>query len=415
MNRVSHTIPFMLLATCLGCAVEVGNESYESTDSVQSAIVNGYTASRNDHAVAALYKLRSNNKWGFTCSGRVLNPSSNVKAILTARHCVTVDGTINGQLVDPEDRKVTALRAPGYEPNDTTTDFQFATKIHAHSSKDIALIWVSGGVGLPDLYTNMTVGLSPLATSNYVGEYIDQYGYGLTVFNHDPTPQQRLSLGTLRYGLDFEITADNATSDIYSYWNTSAGSMSKTAPGDSGGPSLYEVWPNYYTRATYQLGVHSWANENSTGGDVSIAGLWNWLNDELGYMYLRNARSLNRRAYWANANSQTLVTSVASTSDSWHSKLVYDPDSKVLRVYGSSGFSGKCVDLKWNDTTSNTPFWLWNCSAGSAQRFIVTQDQQLEMEGHRGKCLSDNGTGLVVANCAATSAQTWMFDHNPGL
>jgi hypothetical protein len=110
------------------------------------------------------------------------------------------------------------------------------------------------------------------------------------------------------------------------------------------------------------------------------------------------------------------VTTVPNTSADMRSRLIYDKDSKTIEVLNSSGQgSNKCIDLKWNNTTNGTPFWLWTCSGGSAQRFVPTADYQLELEGHPGKCLEESSSNsLVVADCAKTAAQTWIFNYDPG-
>jgi hypothetical protein len=414
MSKSNQTAAaLVLLALSFGCADHASTEGAsgeaEAVATAESRIINGFEESRNINSVAALYKQRSG-RWGFTCSARVLNPTSNVKAILTARHCVTTDGTIGGPLVNAAERKVTAQLAPGYEPADTTTQFKVATRLVAHSTQDLAILWVTGDIGLPDLSNYLPFGMSLLPTQNLIGDYLDHYGYGLNVpSTSDPTPEQRETLGILRCGLSFEVTGDNVTT--YDYKEVSWHPMkAEVTYGDSGGPSELTIWPVPQTSARYQVGVHS-----LKGRDVSIAGNWSWIRDQLTYVYLRNAQFHERRVYWPSVASRTLLTTVESTTDSWHSKLIYDNPSKTIQVWGSSALSGKCVDLQWNNTEDGTPFWLWTCTGGNAQRFVITPDQQLALEGHPGKCLAeDTSHALVVATCEKKAAQTWIFDHNPG-
>ncbi|MEO6085681.1 MAG: RICIN domain-containing protein, partial [Umezawaea sp.] len=102
------------------------------------------------------------------------------------------------------------------------------------------------------------------------------------------------------------------------------------------------------------------------------------------------------------------------------------PESKSLvrRQGGSSpqggaivgGQSGRCVDIAGTSTTNGTQAQLWDCNAGTNQRFTYTSGKQLQVYGN--KCLSannqgtGNGTAVVIGDCNSQTSQQWNFNAN---
>ena len=411
-------VAFSLLSACGSWDGLESEERTEELGTASSPIINGMVQSSNRWGLAAIYRLR-NGQWRFAGTGRVLNPHSYRKAVLTARHAVTVRNgdvppPIGGPTVDPSERLVTALPAPGFEPANTSSDFQVADAIYpAANTTDLAIIWVEGDIGLSTTYS---VGLSLAPIDPLVGEYVDHYGYGID--GDDDTS------GILRKGASFRVT-DTYADGVYRYHNRSVSSPVRiVASGDSGGPAMVEARPSPNVDRTYQVGVHSLANmtckpDNDYAGcwgeDPSIAGNWGWIQAVLGYVYLRSANTYDERVTWANTWRQTYPTMEANAGDDWHSKLRYDPSNKRLEVFGWRGApSGRCIALKYNNVTEGTPFWLESCANSLAQRFVVTADMQIKLQAYN-RCIEAASDGYLRSRaCAITPRQTWQFDYDPG-
>ena len=74
-----------------------------------------------------------------------------------------------------------------------------------------------------------------------------------------------------------------------------------------------------------------------------------------------------------------------------------------------------CIDLRWNKPAINEPFWWWPCNEGPAQRFIINENANLELEAHSDRCVRETyNRYLVAATCSEKADRTWVFDHDPG-
>jgi hypothetical protein len=98
--------------------------------------------------------------------------------------------------------------------------------------------------------------------------------------------------------------------------------------------------------------------------------------------------------------------------------------SLVRRQGGSSGTgqqivggqSGRCIDIPNSSTTNGTQVQLWDCGAGTNQRFTYTSGKQLQVYGN--KCLdasgagTTNGTQVIIWDCNGQTNQQWNVNSN---
>ncbi|MFC1643422.1 ricin-type beta-trefoil lectin domain protein, partial [Myxococcota bacterium] len=228
------------------------------------------------------------------------------------------------------------------------------------------------------------------------------FGYGLYRLNEVET------YGTVRGGGPFWVSEYWSGSGVS--FRNSAADGTEVAGGDSGGAAM-----RVYQSVFFQVGVVSQGEHDSDGVDVTVADAWPWLQEQLGWVYLRSVAYPGRRVGHGVAEKKRLVSTRANRADNWREKLTYDSVSKVIRAWNSSGPTDMCIDLRWNNPMPGEPFWWWPCDGGAAQRFTVNSDNQLELEGHPGRCLRETSDGyLRVANCSPDKDQTWVFDYDPG-
>jgi beta-glucanase (GH16 family) len=76
-----------------------------------------------------------------------------------------------------------------------------------------------------------------------------------------------------------------------------------------------------------------------------------------------------------------------------------------------TGYGGKCVDVRYANTTNGTPIQLWTCNGTNAQQWTIGTDGTIRALG---KCLdvsaagTTNGTKVQLWDCNGTVAQQWQ-------
>jgi hypothetical protein len=80
------------------------------------------------------------------------------------------------------------------------------------------------------------------------------------------------------------------------------------------------------------------------------------------------------------------------------------------------GQSGRCIDVPNSTTTNGTQLQLWDCGAGTNQRWSYTGSKQLQVYGT--KCLDANGRGttngtqVIIWDCNGQTNQQWNVNAN---
>jgi hypothetical protein len=90
------------------------------------------------------------------------------------------------------------------------------------------------------------------------------------------------------------------------------------------------------------------------------------------------------------------------------------PSRQNVQIVG--GPSGRCVDVPGSSTSNGAQVQLWDCHAGTNQRWTYTASKQLMVYGN--KCLdasgagTANGTKAVIWDCNGQSNQQWNVNAN---
>jgi hypothetical protein len=426
--RNAAAVGCISLGLATGCSGSVPDDP-EQVAATKQAIVNGTVESWNWLNAVAIYHQVRNASGTFVwserpCSGRVLTPRSQYKAILTARHCVshTVDEWWVGPVVNSNQIRITAELAPGpASPNPPSNAVQpyhvgpFPAPTNGYlgltNPFDLAILWVDGQI--PGLEPNPPkVGLY-LGSTQSLGDVgapqsnLFHWGYG------QGTAEQNSTAGVLRRASGF------AFDDVYNigdygpfgvdnqgYFYTNPNPSGQMVYfGDSGGPALRTGGAFWH-----QVGVHS-----TDEFDVAVARRSvEWMvSQHLGRLYIRshlhNVKGLKWSGYEGQA-SVTLVPAAAEVNQWW----TYDWMERSIRIPAWLGGT-TCLDLQWNNPADNTPIWMWPCNSGAAQKWLITAHYQIKSEVH-GKCIElTNDLRMVLKGCQVVDRQKWMFDPDSGV
>jgi hypothetical protein len=413
-TRSTNLVLALLLGTT-ACSLDSAPDS-EQVEATRDAIIDGVEVSSNSFGAIALYHKKFDDEgnwvwWPRPCSARVLNPSATAKRILTARHCVTKDGTIAGTEFDhPTELRVTGALKPGpTRPADALQPQAFVV----HPSHDLALISVQGDLKLPSNVA--VVGMNVTPTNELEGFGIAQYGYGWG------TEDKNSTTGILRMAQFFGIGALASSGAYYSYDNNPSLSGGSVTHGDSGGPAIFTYATgdsfDLLSVVTTQVGVHSTGAIGGPATDATIAESWDdFLMPNLGAVYLRSAAKTDRRMN-VDAVADEPVRTRLNTSTANYSTFAYTIANGRIRLRKPQqglGFIDTpfCLATKGNSSANGTPIVLKSCNAASTgQIFSFNAASQLQVQG---KCVKENTSNeLVLASCVVEARQRWIVDPDP--
>ena len=251
--------------------------------------------------------------WPRPCSGRVVRRTGNEFFILTARHCVTQNGEINGPLpFSVNNLIVTTALAPGVIP---TTEFNGGIMVTpGMPAGSGGTVWDAGNpVSSVDydqdraiikaFNLNITSGRTAIysgTSSELVGMNLMAEGYGRSVEGHC-YGHNTSGAGVLRQGFGFQITSATNQQFTHTFDSMFTPGQHKLG-GDSGSPVHYMSQLN---GMRWLIGVTSTQATASGGVDMR-----QWLQDKIGYVFLANIDRSETRAIWWARNSSTAGWSV---------------------------------------------------------------------------------------------------------
>jgi hypothetical protein len=391
----------------------VGDDG-ESVAATTSPIVNGTVMTQTEvtnRGLAALYdkvyKSDGTSSWfPRPCSAIILTSSGGVSKVLTARHCVTRDVSINGTPVVGADVRVIATAAPGMaNPNPpagaiTASAVTAMPTTTADRNRDLAVVTVNANWSANVAARPAVLIANP---STLVGKDLIAYGYGMNINNWSCPTTGSTGAGTARKASPFTITSGAAASDGGSYRYTNSNSSGQVLIcGDSGGPDI--AFLGIELTWDHITGVHSGADSTIVISTATAK----WLQDTLGGLYMSSYWDRNRDA-GISVNGPATQLFLYSTSLAGNiSRLKYDLTTKRLTATAN----GLCLD----STAS-----LVTCSSSTSQQWNTSAANMRLVNVSTGKCLTHFGTGgtLLMQACATTGTieafARQMFAFHPQL
>lgn len=361
--------------------------------------------------------------WPRPCSGKIMVSLGGQSTVLTARHCVTSNGEVDGPVLATSDMRLLATRQPGLAGASPPAGAVQPTSITALpivegerlSTQDLALIQVPAdwsanvasrqGMFLGDPFVLETASVQTFA-----------YGYGLNIDWPPPdgtdlcetVPVLTTGAGTARRGGPFTVSSSfTSVGRSYSYANNAGGQ--KIICGDSGGPDVTTFGAGSFHWGVL-LGVHSEAGRFTATSTAMIDALY----DAWGGVFLSPYSSPNTSLL---AKTTPLFENTIPVASSLSASLFwYRPTTQQILV----GNGSRCLAwAKRLDGFFAVMPSVCNLTALN-QSWLVNADQQI-VHVQTNKCLTFNasantvglGTCLVNDATAAGAAQRWAWHPQP--
>jgi Ricin-type beta-trefoil lectin domain len=414
--RVGVGAVALLLAGC------VAPEDDGGVSEKQEAIVNGTDAPADfvsTVGMVAVYDRAdapNTQNWSTRpCSGTIVYGDATGSWVLTARHCITADGTITGTPLPAGDFKLLPGTNPGptvHSPTPTspleppaaaiTANFLVAAPVVAGQQLDTALLRVPADWS--DIVDGMPLLMSPVSGVNKAAVSVTGYG----VSDNDTGCQSDTDssgAGIARYATGFTVntaTSFAAGGGSFAYLDSSTPGGARVTCGDSGGGD-YTPWPKSDPIVQTLIGVHSVAVVSGSGnaGDTFSGA---WVSDILDGLYLFQ---------WGGGNVDWDSTFNLTVGLGAGPFFIYGEQQQS--VFVDFGDFSMCVQKR---SRRDNHAMLATCNGSAGQKWQVTADNRIRNPSTN-TCLQASGTSILVRTCVAggTSAtsrlQTWYWRGSP--
>ncbi len=396
-------IALALATNACGGNVE-GSEA--GTASETSGIVNGMDLSASELAASGLVAIYHPKEPIYPsfhprpCSGVIVRSEGGLSTVITARHCVTTDSTIGGQLADGAALRFSPTLTPGPAlpdpPPDAVSGWFVVDRFG--DLADIAMVYVFADWSS---IANHRIGLYVGDAHNLLSQSVTAYGYGIYVADGDcGTNYSTVGAGVARSGAYFPIVSATTNPAQYGYTNVSSNGQSVYC-GDSGGPDEIVGGQGRVLLGVHSSGASMLIPAYSTAIDIGM-------QNTLGGLYLRPASvpadsALGEDPYTGNVQ-------IVSAGNPQMTTVSYDVANKLINM------NGRCL-------SAVSSFWppaiayLQDCNtADPSQLWSVGMNGQI-VNPQTGKCLAVGSSGVVLGSCLVTllgrpfrpSSTLWTF------
>lgn len=396
VERNCRNVALSLLIVCGATACGAADEpSSEAVSSASSPIVNGTVM--NDaqvqlYGMAAVYHKAYNpdNTWFWwprPCSGVIIRSISGISHVLTARHCITRDGTTDGVPMAAADIRISRAASPGLAnpnpPASAVTAFSITPMPvtgFSSTSRDMALVRVN-----VDWSTSVSsrLGIFVNHPSVLAGVSMTPFGFGINVNDNNcyNNRQSTTGAGIARWGGPFTISSGAIAGQggQYDFPNSTG---KRVLCGDSGGHDVAHLGHSEYGVWGHILGVHS---TGAATAQNSAASLW-----------LQNTMPPYLSPYSDRTLSVGLAGAGGISLDLWAA-----PDSQVITVKYNAG-TKQILD---NGPRCLNHSLLWaTCNNSNSQAWTLTVNQKL-INVQTNLCLAHSGAFNIVTQACTTASQ----------
>lgn len=408
----------LLVLGASACGDAESLEAAETPDTSAEAIVNGSAVSaavaqaRGLVAVYHMDKTVTPNVWfPRVCSGKIIRSVNGQSKVITARHCVTTNGSISGPLMPVSDfRLLPGTSAPLPNPNPpvnaVTPVGLTAAPVSAavdERARDLAVFTVNAD------WSAQVATKDPLYLGDpalLINANVQAFGYGINVANWACQGNGSITTGAgvARTANPFKVTSSTLFGDAGYYAHNNQNSSGQAVIcGDSGGPDFTTVFG--FTGMAHFTGVHSTGGTNFAEQSTPSV----WLQGALGGSYMSSFGNNLNAGNPIGANYLQMLPA----SDRTTTPLVYNLKTKHLKHANQS----KCVAFGVrNDPLQTIGAILVSCgTTGSNEIWTITKDLRLKNAGADGLCLTANTNNLLDLRPCVEDGNSWLqrFHFHP--
>jgi hypothetical protein len=351
------------------------------------------------------------------CSAMVLRSLPGETWILTAHHCVTRNGEIDGAILQPTQLRVNASLSPGLAlPNPPAGSFvpdlvvpELAADLAGY---DIALVRVPAAVPVGSRRVSL-----PMNDKLNTSQNVVAFGYGRFVETSPPHCETGASgAGVLRTAQNFRVTsvcAGCGAFGSYEYFDSNALGQSVWR-GDSGGPSFLQ---STVTAPFLEVvGVHSSGCLGCDAESARVAGAMNFIGAYLTYFYVsaNSSPTFNLGVVGAIARGARVTTH--AVGDSLNTRWFYERSTRRIYTRSANG-------TRYFLTASGMPVggyrftYITDLSvAGGSQTWDLALDRLWNLApGPTGsECLRESPTFVAeVGPCTGGPTRTFSWHPHP--